>query len=279
MSDIYVNGSATDNLASAHHLQTLRQAAKSRGTSRYDLPLGPLHLLPPVVLRAFTFSEIGPSHCVTLWAYIDERDGKLLDAGIERTVVSAPYKLSFADANALLNEEANETERHAKAILAVVDRNLRKWSLYHQGHSTAARQRETRLSTRAKHPNNARSKFQSDNGSDGFRRTRSHRLVDAALDLYANASAGLLLRAKAPIPRAPGADESRGGRLATSPLRRYIDGQAQRQLLAVLCQYGEPLSFEECTNWERSERRSELHFQCASRAKGMKSEIESKPFF
>ena len=65
-------------------------------------------------------------------------------------------------------------------------------------------------------------------------------MVDSSLDLYAFAVGTLINRAKQPIP------PDRGGRLGTAPLRRYIDGLAQRQSLSVLCGYGEPLTSEEC---------------------------------
>ena len=52
-------------------LPILHEAAESRGTSRYDLPLGPLHLLQPMALWALAFPENENStRCVTLWAYI-----------------------------------------------------------------------------------------------------------------------------------------------------------------------------------------------------------------
>ena len=38
---------------------------------------------------------------------------------------------------------------------------------------------------------------------------------------------------------------SHRGRVATAPLRRYIDDQAQRQLLAILCGYGRPMNLQE----------------------------------
>ena len=52
-----------------------------------------MHLLPPVALGASSLAtneEKKPNGCVTLRAYIDERDGKLLEAGLERTIVSSP---------------------------------------------------------------------------------------------------------------------------------------------------------------------------------------------
>jgi RNB domain len=248
VSDIYSTVEPFDGDFAKNFLSILRQAAENRGTSRYDLPLGPLHLLPPAVLRALAFRDAETSsRCVTMWAYIDERDGRLLDAGIERTLVSSPMKLSFAEATAVMEGETLTNMAKARAILLVAERNVQKWSDYQRQRSEAAQKREARLAARATLAQTVATRNKKkDDGTDGFRRTRAHRLVDAALDLYAYASAGLLRRANAPIPRVVGADASRGGRVATAPLRRYIDGQAQRQLLAVLCDYGRPMSLAEC---------------------------------
>lgn len=69
----------------------------------------------------------------------------------------------------------------------------------------------------------------------------------SALDLYGQTVAALLRRAKAPIPMSSGSGVSRGGRLGTAPLRRFIDGVAQRQALSVLCEYGgRPMTKDEC---------------------------------
>jgi len=70
--------------------------------------------------------------------------------------------------------------------------------------------------------------------------------VKSSLDLYAFALGTLMKRANQPIPRAAGSGADRGGRLGTAPLRRYIDGLAQRQAVSVLCDYGIPLSPNEC---------------------------------
>ena len=87
-------------------LSLLRQAAESPGESRYGLPLGPLHLMPPTALRSLSFAtkqknvmenidpqEGGVNTCVTVWAYINEKTGKVLDVGVERTLVSEPIAL------------------------------------------------------------------------------------------------------------------------------------------------------------------------------------------
>ena len=62
---------------------------------------------------------------MTLWAYIDERDGRLMEAGLERTIISSPRSMPFTDATALLDGAASSgSMANAKAILSVVDRNL-----------------------------------------------------------------------------------------------------------------------------------------------------------
>mmetsp|Transcript_27420 Transcript_27420/g.66602 ORF Transcript_27420/g.66602 Transcript_27420/m.66602 type:complete len:832 (+) Transcript_27420:92-2587(+) len=232
----------------AEYLETLREAAHSRGTSRYDLPLGPLHLLPPVVLHALALDtntvdltnqgplrlERGINRCVTLWVYIDEKTGKLLDSGLERTLISSPLALSYNAATALLDgtlPKEDATLDKAKAIIAVAERNLCRWSDFQRTKSKAAQAKEERLSGREMLGREM-------NGNSGFERTRSHRIVDSALDLYGFALNGLLFRAEAPVPRVLGNGMDRVGRVASAPLRRYIDGVAQRQALAALCEYG-----------------------------------------
>eukprot|EP00957_Ditylum_brightwellii_P097574 7431290-Ditylum_brightwellii.AAC.1 len=96
------------------------------------------------------------NRCVTLWAYIDERNGKLLDAGLERTVISTPLALTFHSASTLLEENnkvaspspLSPQEQKAKAILSVAERNLLLWSNYHRQTNEAARKREERLSVK-----------------------------------------------------------------------------------------------------------------------------------
>ena len=242
VSDIYVPKDET----TVH----LRQAAASRGSSRYDLPTGPIHLLPPVVLNALSLGRSKENRCVTVWAYVDERNGRLLDAGVERTRVAPPHEYSFTEATRLMEKGTSKstilkdnTDDKARAILLVTERILNAWSQARQSRSVSAKKREERMKEKE-------TEFQKDamfdDGRDGFVRTRAHRVVDSALDLYSYAAAGLLRRAESLIPRAQGAGADRGGRIATSPLRRFLDGEAQRQLLAVGCNFGKPLSAEEC---------------------------------
>ena len=248
VSDIY---SPEQRFMDASTVDYLRAAAISRGMSRYDLPLGPLHLLPPVLLKSLGFvthspesalSVKIPNRSVTLWAYIDERNGKVIDAGLERTLISTPLALTYESASMCL-EQRDTLEKHhplskPSAILALAERNLQLWSNQYKQSSEAARKRDDRLSAK---------EITSQSRQQVFLRSRGHRLVDMGLDLYGVTISQLLRDKKAPIPRASGSGSDRMGRVASAPLRRYVDGMAQRQALSVLCNYGGPtLTVDEC---------------------------------
>lgn len=265
VSDIYAQG-----IPETKHLQPslelLREAARHRGTSRYDLPLGPLHLLPPVVLQTLGLSRKKQSQqrAVTLYAYVDERDGRLLDVGIERSHVAKPLELTYSVATAILDNkfqnsgQGDNLERDnvakTRTILLKLEQILTKWSQRRQERSETARKKEARFWSREEAAKQPTSDFRNSLGNDNyydddedygeFRRTRAHRLVDTALDLYGYSARRLLNRAKVPIPAARGA--GLGGRVATAPLRRYIDGECQRQLLAALLKFGSVMDEEEC---------------------------------
>ena len=235
-----IYGEATDL---AGPLSCLKGAAESRVSSRYDLPQ-PLHLMPPRVLRNLSFNSERDFHrCVTLWAYIDERNGRLIDAGLERSVVGPAKILSYDEATSIMGdrESTNSTER---AMLLVIERLLSMWSKHRMQQDDNARKREARLNDREI---SGKSVYADNVGdSSSFQRTRGHRLVDSALDLHGLALYNLLSRADVAIPMAKGAEVTRGGRLATAPLRRYLDGMAQVQALAALCDYGNRLTPYEC---------------------------------
>jgi len=257
VSDIYLEGqSVTSNEVAPSHrdrFKVLRDAAATRAVSRYDLPLGPLHLLPPVALKALSFDTVKPGErsktyhrCVTVWVYIDETTGKLLDAGVERSAISQPVALSYATATNLLEGKLDTTGDDAlgktRQLLCVLWRNLHVWSQHRRKGSVAAQRREDRLASKeyvasqtvlsdGKQPRR-------DDGSDGFQRTSGHKLVDMSLDIYSYVIADLIKREKAFVPQQAGSEQGRGGRVATAPLRRYIDGMAQRQVLSVLCNHG-----------------------------------------
>ena len=245
-------------------LNVLRKSAEGRGSSRYDLPLGPLHLMPPVALEALALDTKkinqtqngvdSVNRCVTLWVYIDTATGRILDSGLERTLICKPLALSFEDASKLQSSGNEEIPTAAviqtKSLLDVIELDLSNWKENRLKTNDAARKREKRLQVRemvAKETVDTRS-MRDDGAKGSFQRSRGHRIVDNALDLYGVALSDLLIQAKAPIPRASGSGKDRGGRLGTAPLRRYIDGVAQRQALSVLCKYGgPPMTRKECS--------------------------------
>ena len=260
VSDIYAPNPKTDL---GIDLDVLRKSAEARGSSRYDLPLGPLHLMPPVALEALALdtkkitSENGVdsvNRCVTLWVYIDNATGRVLDSGLERTLIRKPLALSFEDASKLQSSENDAIPTAAaeqtKSLLNVIEQNLSNWKENRLKTNDAARKREHRLQVReivAKETVDTRS-MRDDGAKGSFQRSRGHRIVDNALDLYGVTLSDLLIGSKAPIPRASGSGKDRGGRLGTAPLRRYIDGIAQRQALSVLCKYGgPPMTRKECS--------------------------------
>lgn len=252
--EILIHIADVSNIYNELQFNLLREAAERRGQSRYDLPLGPLHLLPPVALSALALStddDNSTNECVTVWAYIDERDGKLIEAGLERTIIACPKALSFDDASKLLegNQDFSKLS-NIRAIITVAERNLSLWSQRRRERSEIAQKREQRLATKeliSRELSSASGNVARDDGARGsFQRSRGHRLVDSSLDLYAVAISSLMKRKKEPVPFAAGSGADRGGRLGTAPLRRYIDGMCQRQAIAVLCGHGTPLSLEEC---------------------------------
>lgn len=262
----------------------LREVAKRRGYSRYDLPLGPLHLMPPEALKALAFRPLDqskrrakPNRCVTLWAYIDDNSGQLVDAGVERAIISAPVPLTFASASSLLETDTSQASpdlQKAQSILAVAERNLLLWSEHQYANSKAAAKRLKRMTAKAIVSEATRS---GDQGNQ-FRYSRAHKIVDSALDLYGHALRDLLRAVNAPVPSAPGAGADRRARLGTAPLRRYVDAVAQRQALSVLCNYGgPPLSRKACklaTQAAAKASHSIQNFKSMKKGAGIKSSVD-----
>ena len=255
--EILVHIADVSNIYLSHDAQfkVLRQAAEHRGQSRYDLPFGPLHLLPPKALSALALStdnENSVNECVTVWTYIDERSGKLIDYGLERTIIGSPTALSFEEANKLLESDSQQLPKslaNTRAIITVIERNVSTWSQHRRKNSEAAQKREKRLATKeliSQELSAAGNAVRDDGVGGSFQRSRGHRVVDSALDLYAVVIASMMKQKKKPMPRAAGSAADRGGRLCTAPLRRYIDGMGQRQAVAVLCKHGKPLTLDEC---------------------------------
>jgi hypothetical protein len=132
------------------------------------------------------------------------------------------------------------------ALLHIFDRVFSAWATRQLAHNEVYQKRQHRLKAREL-VSQETLEYDKTYSSASFNRTLGHTIIDRALDLYASGVATLLRQKRARIPRASGAGESRGGRMGTGPLRRYIDGIAQRQALAVLCKYGgSPMTEGEC---------------------------------
>ncbi|GMH59241.1 hypothetical protein TrRE_jg10970, partial [Triparma retinervis] len=223
-------------------LSPLSTAASTRCMSRYDLPLGPLHLMPPTALTALSFGG-GTTEAVSVAVYIDEKTGNVLDCSVERNAINT---------KALTFESCNEALRIGEGgeatALRIIENLLISWSDQRMRNSEASRRRNSKLNAKT-------------SGSANFDRSPAHRLVDTSLDLYSYAATRLMREAKASVPRMPGSSASKGGRLATAPLRRYIDCMAQRQILSVLCKAEniKPLSNEECREVSETSGKQQLY--------------------
>uniref|UniRef100_A0A7S4EQK3 RNB domain-containing protein n=1 Tax=Pseudo-nitzschia australis TaxID=44445 RepID=A0A7S4EQK3_9STRA len=259
------------------HLQELKKAAQSRIRSEYNLPLGPLHLLPTNVLSSLSLDAFkqdwtsdpttwpsswqtmdrengSVNRAVTLWVYIDERNGFILDMGFERSIISRPLALSFKTATNLL--EASDEQQHkfppmlakARVLLSKVEQNIQKYNEYRMKTQDSARAREKKLASREFVSNQVyrgRNNRRRDDGSDGFQRSRGHKLVDSILECYESAFRMMIRKRKALVPHHQGLNND--GRSASSPLRTYLHGLAQRQALSILCGYGgEPINDKQC---------------------------------
>jgi hypothetical protein len=269
VSDLYSpNPITTKFFPSPSSILKLRNVAACRGLSRYDLPYGPLHLLPPILLESLALQTTSMNsantndrnpkvmnRCVTFWAYIDERNGTILDSGLERTLISSPISLSYNEASELLSQPLsslakNNTRKSNRdvtiALLHIIDRIFSAWATRQLANNEVYQKRQHRLKAREL-VSQETFEYDKSYSSASFNRTSGHMIVDRALDLYASGVTTLLRQKRARIPRASGAGEARGGRLGTGPLRRYIDGIAQRQALSVLCHYGgPPMTESEC---------------------------------
>ncbi|GMI04923.1 hypothetical protein TrLO_g15142 [Triparma laevis f. longispina] len=211
--------------------ETLKKAAQSRCLSRYDLPFGPLHLLPPPVLQGLSIKEGDKNECVSVIVYLDEETGEVIDARVERNLILAK-SLSYEEANVMLDSEEEGRGKTQDALLKI-EGLLSSWQRRRILTSAVSKQRNERLASRSER-------------SRTFARSRAHRIVDSSLDLYSTVATKLLRDKKAPVCRMPGSGVNKGGRLATGPLRRWVDMLAQKQMLAVLVGAGNAMSDEEC---------------------------------
>ena len=182
---------------------------------------------------------------MTLWAYIDERDGRLLEAGLERTIISSSRALLFAEATLLIN--GDNTCYSGKSVIS----ELIPMEPTSQGTQPSCA--EARTASIQQRTNFERTEYciATNQGEGCWRWTfvstvawsSDGRFVIRPVWLRCR---NIKTRTKQPIPCAAGSGTNRRGRIRTAPLRRYIDGLAQRQALSALCGYCVPLTVDEC---------------------------------
>lgn len=160
---------------------------------------------------------------VSAIVYIDEKSGEIIDAHLEKSFILSKA-MTYEEANDVLSQETDETHvsSKTKATLDTIARLLEIWQTQRIVKSAVSRRREEKLQSR-------------DRSSATFARSQAHRVVDSSLDLFSYVATKLLREKKAPVCRIPGSGAGRGGRLATAPLRRFIDGMAQKQIISILC--------------------------------------------
>ena len=187
----------------------LSAAAAHRCMSRYDLPVGPLHLLPPVALESVSFKPDEPScpnEAVSVVAYLDEKSGKIIDCRVERSLLR-PKSLTYEQCNELLSGKPSAENSSGMAV-SIIAKLLGAWSDQRLASSKASRQRDAKLTARAVTNKSRNSKgttsgaVGTDNtarkggGGGSFDRTPAHRLVDTSLDLYSYVATKLMRDAK-----------------------------------------------------------------------------------
>jgi len=236
---------------------TLDLLARDRAQSMY-LPLRPLHMLPPPVMEAASFSEKFPTEAITVAIEYDVNRKTVLSFDVFPSVVPPVVRLSYDTFDTLLG--SNEVGLHrvlhkdrcrdlrmianfAPSIAAKMDPRLRRYS-QKRGNRKGDRKggasgpprdemlvsgvRLVRRNTRGVEYRQAEVSTYTSGGA--------HSVVGALLG-----AAGGIIRRKAAalkvaLPEEPGA-EKYTRRCGTAPMRRYVDLATQRQLRRGL--YGE----------------------------------------
>lgn len=211
--------------------------ARDRAQSMY-LPLRPLHMLPPPVMEAASFSTTLPTEAITVQLDFDLYRRKVVRWEVFPSVVPPVERLSYDEVDQLLQsnsrsipgllnaERCNEIRALAHVapqLAAVADRRRQRSERRDEGavsgvrlvrHSSHGREyRETQVST--------------------YRSGGAHAVV---ADLLASAGAVIrehAIRARVPLPEGRGA-HAYAMRCGTAPMRRYADLATQRQVRGEL---------------------------------------------
>ncbi|KAK4538155.1 hypothetical protein CDCA_CDCA16G4180 [Cyanidium caldarium] len=227
------------------------RVARERAQSLY-LPGQPLHLLPPSLSEAASFSEWQPTPVLTVsMRFADEgvaEDGgdvgRLSWFAVREQVVPEVQRLSYDQVDRWWTEADAVTEEEpplgaAAAAAAALRRAMRSPGLARRVHARLA-------SRRAKSHGRVTSVRQHRSGwlqVSEFTASRTHGFVDAVLMAAGEALARYARRQRIPVPLA-GPMPGDGGagreywqvRFGTAPLRRYLDLVALRQVVLAMRQ-------------------------------------------
>ena len=228
------------------------RVARERAQSLY-LPGQPLHLLPPSLSEAASFSEWQPTPVLTVSMRFadegveeDEGDvGRLSWFAVREQVVPEVQRLSYDQVDLWWTEADAVTEEEpplgaaAAAAAAALRRAMRSPGLARRVHARLA-------SRRAKSHGRVTSVRQHRSGwlqVSEFTASRTHGFVDAMLMAAGEALARYARRQRIPVPLT-GPMPGDGGaereywqvRFGTAPLRRYLDLVALRQVVLAMRQ-------------------------------------------
>lgn len=228
--------------------------ARERGQSLY-LPLKPLHMLPPIVMEAASFSTTLPMEAITIMIDLDIDKNELHNWELFPSIVPAVVRINYEQFDNIISGDGESTgfkdEEHADLkLIATLASNLPgnlKTRQVGQRRKTPQSISETpsRLeANRVEAKKIAGVRFvsrQKESSSKPkkvarvieFQSTRSYSVVDTILT-----SCGALVRqfAKEKCIALPEGREAStyAARCGTAPLRRYVDLVVQRQIKCVL---------------------------------------------
>lgn len=124
-------------------------------------------------------------------------------------------------------------------VLKIAERLLSIWNQNQVHTNIIATKRDERLDARQRIAESMlnEDEITADGSQGSFHRSRGHRIVDTAIDLYSFVISYHLVRAKVPFPRLAG----NGVKVALVLhylFEDILDGLVQGQVLAAVCHYG-----------------------------------------
>ncbi|CAB1099581.1 unnamed protein product [Ectocarpus sp. CCAP 1310/34] len=207
---------------------TLDDVARMRAASEY-LPQGPLFMMPPMALKAMSFSDKGVNEAVTVGIRLDPKTGGVASSRVMLTTLPPAVPLTFDQTDRLL--EATEKGETGDGRLARVAKEIQALEYVGRRSAEASGRRER-----------GREGVKFRKGAGGETQALEvaasrQSLVDELLTVYTQEVYRLCKRAGVAMPSLVGQQDrvaTGRSRYGTGPLRRYIDILAQRQIAAIL---------------------------------------------